>query len=176
MTALFRSAHEALLFAYTYADARGHPIAAAAERQIALSARDRYEREPGASRGLTGLDGAAQAGMIQAEVERLHPLHQAAIVARFSVLDVAQRQAACSLLALRARHTVRCPFEALILLLRRQHGLRVNVGRVADQHDVCERTVRGWSLAVRKWLNATQKRAMDAAEKRLSEAGIVESA
>lgn len=170
---LFRSAHEALMFAYTFSDASGHPVAAAAERRIATFARDRYERLPGLGRGLTGLDGAAQAGMIRAEVGRMHPLHQAVIAARFSVLDVAQRQHACALLALRARHSMSCPLEAIILLMRRQHGLRVNVGRIADQHDVTERTVRNWSLSVRRWLQPAQQRAMDAAEKRLVEAGIV---
>ena len=171
---LFRSAHEALMFAFTFSDACGHPVAAAAERRIATFARDRYERIPGSGRGLTGLDGAAQAGMIRAEVERIHPLHQIVLVARFSVTNIAQRQAACSALALRARHAVPCDVTATALLLRKLHGLRVDVGRIADERDVCERTVRGWQLSVKRWLEQQRKRAMDEAERRLTEAGVVD--
>jgi hypothetical protein len=176
MTALFRSAHEALMFAFTFSDACGHPVAAAAERTIAAFARDRYGRETGSGRGLVGLDGAAQAGMIRAHVERMHPLHQVVIVARFSVTDTAQRQRACSALAIRARHAVPCDLAATVLLLRKLHGLRVDTGRIADERDVCERTVRGWQLSVKRWLELQRTRAMDEAERRLTEAGIVEAA
>lgn len=164
------------MFAFTYSDACGHPVAAAAERTIAAFARDRYGREAGSGRGLVGLDGAAQAGMIRAQVERMHPLHQVVIVARFSVTDTAQRQRACSALAIRARHAVPCDLPATELLLRRLHRLRVDVGRIADERDVCARTVRGWQLAARKWLDVQRQRAMDEAERRLTEAGIVEAA
>lgn len=175
-TPLFRSAHEALMFAFTYSDARGHAVAAAAERQIATFARDRYERSPSSGRGLVGLDGAAQAGMIRAEVERMHPLHQVVIAAMFSVTDIPQRQAACAAMALRARHAVPCDLNATVLLLRRLHGLRVDIGRLAGERDVCERTVRGWQLSVRRWLEQQRKRAMDEAERRLTEAGVVDCA
>ena len=70
--ALFRSAHQALSFAFTYSETQ-HGTAAAAERQIALAARERYERVAGSGRGLKGLDGAAQAGMIRSMVERNTP-------------------------------------------------------------------------------------------------------
>ena len=176
MTALFRSAHEALLYAYTYSDARGHAVAAAAERQIATFARDRYGRTPGSGRGLVGLDGAAQAGMIQAEIARMHPLLRDAIEARFAVLDVSRRQMACARLALRARHAVACPLDALVMLMRREHGLRVSTGRVADDHDVADRTVRRWNSTLRRWLRDVRQRSMDDAERRLCEAGVVESA
>ena len=98
---LFRSAHQALMFAFTFS-ATQHGTAAAAERQLAEFARDRYERMPGGGRGLRGLDGAAQAGMIRRRVEEMPPLHAAALIARFAILSPATRQAACSVLALRA--------------------------------------------------------------------------
>jgi hypothetical protein len=78
--ALFRSAHQALSFAFTYS-ATQHGTAAAAERQIALAARERYERTAGSGRGLKGLDGAAQAGLIRSLVERNStPAFQAVVI------------------------------------------------------------------------------------------------
>lgn len=173
---LFRSAHQALLFAYTFSD-NEHGIAAAAERQIAEFARDRYPPISHPGRGLRGLDGAAQAGMIRSRVEaHMPPLYIAAIVARFAVLSVADRQAACAALALRARTALPCPYPATVLLMRRAHGLRVNIGRMADEHDVGDRTVRRWQVLAYKWLRPIQQRAMDQAEQVLCAAGIVESA
>lgn len=173
----FDSAHQALLFAYTFS-ANQHGTAAAAERRIAMFARQRYEDLPiaTAGRGLGGLDGAAQAGMIRSRVERMHPLHQAAILARFAVTDVATRQAACTVLALRARHALPCDLQATVMLMRRAHGLRVDMGRLADDYGVTERTVRRWQVLAHKWLRPVQTRAMDAAEQALCEAGIVADA
>ena len=171
----FDSAHQALMFAHTFSHAQGHAVAAAAERQIAAFARERYERPSAQGRGLSGLDGAAQAGMIHAQIARMHPLHQVVIAARFSVADVARRQAACAALAFRARHLVPCDLAATVLLMRRLHGLRVDLGRIADERDVCERTVRNWQLSVRRWLRLVGQRAMDDAERRLVASGIVKS-
>ena len=175
----FDSAHQALLFAFTFSGNQ-HGTAAAAERRIALFSRERYENLPTASagRGLGGLDGAAQAGMILRRVSTLHPLHQAAITARFAVLpgDVATRQAACAILALRARHALPCDLSASTMLMRRLHGLRVDVGRLSDEHEVTDRTVRRWQVLAQKWLRPVQQRAMDAAEQELCAARIVASA
>ena len=171
---LFRSAHQALMFAFTFSGTQ-HGTAAAAERQIAEFARDRYERLPGSGRGLRGLDGAAQAGMIRRRVEEMPPLHACALVARFAVLNVADRQAACSALALRARAHVTAPQDprALALLLRRHFGLQVNLGRLADEYDVTERTAQRWALEVRRWARPIEEQAMHRIEVQLEEAGIV---
>ena len=83
--ALFRSAHQALLFAYTFSDTE-HGTAAAAERQIALAARERYERTASSGRGLKGVDGAAQAGMIRSIVDcNTRPAFGVLCVARFAL-------------------------------------------------------------------------------------------
>lgn len=79
---LFRNAHAALVFALNYSgQAYDRPLM------------NRMSDEPRASsgKGLHGLDGAAQAGMIRAEVSRLAPAHQAALVAR-----VAPQSTPCS--------------------------------------------------------------------------------
>jgi hypothetical protein len=91
---LFRSVHQALLFAYTFTPNQ-HAQAAAAERLIALFAKERYRDELELaptlvrveSRGLIGLDGAAQAGMIQGAVLQLRPVLRASIEARFNILQ-----------------------------------------------------------------------------------------
>lgn len=174
---LFRSAHQALLFAMTYS-ATQHGTAAAAERQIALQARERYLPEPGSGRGLRGLDGAAQAGMIRSKVERMAPLNVAVLVARFAILSTADRQAACALLALRARTAMPRGLElqVITLLVRRHFGLRVNLPGVADDQDVDERTVRRWALSARKWIMPIERLAMHQIEVELEQAGIVECA
>lgn len=171
---LFRSAHQALMFAFTFS-ATQHGTAAAAERQLAEFARDRYERMPGSGRGLRGLDGAAQAGMIRRRVEEMPPLHAAALIARFAILSPATRQAACSVLALRARHGLAAPqdIRALTLLVRRHFGLRVNLPRLADECGVTERTVQRWALEVRRWARRVEEFAMARIEVQLEEAGIV---
>jgi hypothetical protein len=106
---LFRSVHQALLFAYTFTPNQ-HAQAAAAERLIALFAKQRYRDELELaptiarveSRGLVGLDGAAQAGMIQGAVSQLRPLLRAAIEARFNILQRKEMLAARKVIVLHA--------------------------------------------------------------------------
>lgn len=74
---LFRSAHDALVFAYSF-EYRSHyprqPISRLAAPMMST----------GSDAGLGGIDGAAQAGMIKAAVKRLGPLKEAALIARFA--------------------------------------------------------------------------------------------
>ncbi len=178
---LFRSAHQALLFAHTFADT-SHAQAAAAERAIALQARDRYERPVGAAgRGLRGIDGAAQAGMIQDLVSRnTPPVGQLAITARFRILRSADRKAACAALALYARKTdavsaaVRDREAALQLLLRRHFGMKVDVGRLADREGVNRTTIWRWQADIKKWVAKIEYSALSRAEDALREAGVIE--
>lgn len=72
---LFSSAHAALMFAYNHHnEIYDRP----------LLARLAQRTSPGKSKGLGGVDGAAQAGIILASVQKLPRLYQAIIVARFS--------------------------------------------------------------------------------------------
>lgn len=169
----FTSAHSALLFAYNYS-AHDHAVAAAAERRLATFARERYENlPPSGTRGLTGTDGAAQAGMILSRIERLPPLHQASLIARFAVASPAERAAACMLLALKAAPDTRLGLFPLEQIMRRLHGLHVTIGQIADKHGVTDRTARRWQVEAIRWLRPVQAHAMDRAEQLLTEAGIV---
>lgn len=176
--ALFRSAHQALLFAYTYADTQ-HGTAGAAERQIALLAKDRYGRIPGSGRGLRGLDGAAQAGMIRSLIERnTPPAFRLVVRARFSVLDASARREAVLPLAMRARHSLPpgVPAWAVVELVAGALGMRANLPHIADRCEVGVRTVRNWRMAARKCVVAIEAPGMAQVEVLLEDAGIVESA
>ena len=86
MTGLFRSTQDALLFAFRHAGQ-------AYDRPLMLRMADASR---GSGAGLAGLDGAAQAGMIRAEVAALGRLHEAVLVARFADRAIpCQCKAAC---------------------------------------------------------------------------------
>jgi hypothetical protein len=75
MNELFRNEHEALVYAFNFQ-----------MQQYALSPMSKLAglRAQGQGKGLVSTDGAAQAGMIRAKVDRLSPLHRHCIVARYS--------------------------------------------------------------------------------------------
>lgn len=176
---LFQSAHQALRFAYNYSDMQ-HGNAAAAERAIALQARERYLTPPSSGRGLVGPDGAAQAGMIQNVVARQDPLTRLFISARFTEVDDDTRRAACAALALYARRranlnaSIRSRPDVVVLLIRRHFGMKVNMGRIADAHDVHQATVRRWQAHLLKWLRPAEQRAMNRLEQALEQAKVVD--
>lgn len=172
---MFRDAQSALLFAMNFGD-RDHGNAAAAERSISLYGPDRYDREAITGHGLRGEDAAAQAGMILSRVQKLPPLLQAELTARYTRINVRTRQAACHILALNARSALPCELPVIVLLMRRVYGLRINHGRIADDQDVHLQTVRRWQLQTNRWIKPIAQRAIDQAEKLLEEAGIVERA
>lgn len=70
---VFNSYQEALLFAYNYAD-----------QQFAKSLMTRMLARTGSTRGLVGLDGAGEAGMIMASVRKLSQIEQDALCIRYT--------------------------------------------------------------------------------------------
>jgi len=79
---LFRSAHDALTFAFNYS-----------AQQYERPLMNRLADSPSAvvSKGLSGMDGAGQAGLIFCALERLKPLHQFIVFATY-----APRELPCS--------------------------------------------------------------------------------
>lgn len=69
---LFNSVHHALVFAFNYSS---YPESEIGRLQGPMA---------GSDKGLTGMDGATQAGFIRGEVDRLNRLHKACIIARYS--------------------------------------------------------------------------------------------
>lgn len=71
---LFKSAHDALVFAFNYS---GQQYGKTQMSKIVTAG-------TGTGKGLSGLDGAAQAGMIRAEVRRLGEIGEAILTARYA--------------------------------------------------------------------------------------------
>lgn len=76
---IFKNAHEALVFALHYS-----------AQQYALSPMGKMMQGSGlgSGRGLVGLDGAGQAGMVMAELQALSSLERAALVGRYAPRDL----------------------------------------------------------------------------------------
>lgn len=172
---LFGSAHQALLFAYTFAHTQ-HGTAGAAERQIALQARERYERVPGGGRGLRGLDGAAQAGMIHASVRRLRAVDQAVLGAMFDILDPPARRASIMDVAAAIATETGQAGDWVLLCVARLHVPRAQrppLPAASGSSMGATRTLYRRAAEVRAALERMQRAAMDQAEERLQDAGIV---
>lgn len=80
---LFRNPHDALMFALRFSSQQyaQTPMAKQLRRAAAEAGGG---AGIGSGKGLVSIDGAAQAGIILARVDKLSPLQRAAIVARFS--------------------------------------------------------------------------------------------
>lgn len=173
-TPLFRSAHQALLFAYTFTPNQ-HGDAAAAERSIAMFGRSRYEIPPRfASRGLRGLDGAGQAGMIKAQVAKLPQHLQRVIEARFAILSPDTQRRALLELALRARDAL--PDRNVVMaahLVRRHYLGGLKLMQLAVEYQLSERSIkRRWAL-VRCMLQQLDRQAMARAELLLEQGRVI---
>lgn len=175
---LFVSAHAALLFAYTFSDNQ-YGIAAAAERSIESFGRKRYPDPPApAPRGLGGLDGAAQAGMIKRQVAQLAPSMRQMIAAKFALLASDERRLAMAGLALRFRHGMRPEEEPLAFeFVRRHFGAGRALWQICEDRGirdlVPERRVRRLWLDTRHRLQELERQSMTAVEIRLENAGII---
>lgn len=177
-SAIFRSAHQALAFAYSFTRTQ-HGEAAVAERAIGAFARKRYPDPPRPpSRGLVGLDGAAQAAFIKRIVER-QPVHERFLIeARFADLDSPRRVRALRFLALRYRRAIVCnlPLRVVALLVQHYFGAPLRFVPLAEAIDMRRAAlVQLWG-AMRRVMRAEEMGAMDRIEVALERAGIVEGA
>lgn len=77
MTQLFRNSHEALVFAFNYTSQQ--------YAETPMSKLMKRSGNMGSGKGLVGLDGAGQVGFIKKTVERMDPLYQACVVAKYSL-------------------------------------------------------------------------------------------
>lgn len=160
---LFLSAHEALIFAFNFAD-----------QQYAQSPMARLYRTPGYGRGLVGVDGAGEAGMIMAEVMRLDQLERDALCVRFTKVrgschccghetDLPQvREALGRLEGYAMQETASTSSTALIRALVRAHFGLTHIGTArlaAEQHQVHRNTVSNHSGNVKRSLRMLERRA-----------------
>lgn len=180
--ALFSSAHSALLFAFN-----------ASMQQYDRPIINRMAAQDiGSGKGLAGLDGAAQAGMIRAELKAIGRLHEAILIAR-----IAPRSTPCTCRApcCSGRRPNREWNEALDWLsdyvrttaragrtsdyrIRRGcvemfFGSSMTVSRLAHLCGVTRNTVGAHFARVRKLLKEEEGRAQIAIDERLRAAGII---
>ncbi len=170
---VFESVHQALLFAYTFTACQ-HAQTAVAERQIMLMGRERYERVRHIGRGLKGLDGSAQAGMIKRHVLMLPPSQRAVIEARFAVLDEKTRRLAMQSLVLFMRKTGH-PIELRFIscLVQQQFGAKLDVRALAAELRIVEKTAYRRAKQIRERLDLLDERAFAQLDERLTVAGVV---
>lgn len=165
---LFESAHGALVFAFNFS---GQCYDRPMMNRLASPA-------VGSGKGLVGLDGAAQAGMIRAEVQTLGKLAEAIIIARIAPRSVPChcRSACCaghkpnkewtdaiSILADYVRTTALagCTSNGM---LRREYVVRyftrkddrISLEALADKHDIARNTVSAHAAKVALLLGGAQ--------------------
>lgn len=184
---LFDSGHSALVFAFRFSDqCYDRPLM----NRLAAPAL-------GSGKGLVGLDGAAQAGMIRAEVQALGKLAEAIIVARIAPRSVPChcRSACCSGKRPNREWTDAISYLADYVrttalagcvsngILRREyvaryfsaHGSRDSLDDVARKHGVSRQTVSAHAGKVARDLRRLEHMAQSAVDDRLIAAGIVAS-
>ncbi len=193
---LFKTAHQALSFAYNFSDST-------LDRPLMSRMADKVKRT---GKGLAGLDGAAQAGMILRNLKELPRLQQMILVARFARRSDACRCCGGPVPSLIWRGAIReisdaAVFQALsghvtIRLLRdglvaRYFGEKVHIQELAKKANVHRDTASRQNALIIAWLHGTrytkkgelredgvkgqEQLAMDAAEDALYRAGIVGS-
>lgn len=177
--ALFVSTHEALVFAFNYAD-----------QQYAKSPMGSLYAVPGTGRGLTGVYGAGEAGMIMAEVMRLQPLERDALCVRFTAvrtechccgheLDTRQvRDAIGRLIHYAAQQDGSTGNLSLVRAIVRDYFGLEKVGTaklMAEQQDVHRNTVGNYSGAIKRALRTLERRSERNIDKALQLAGKVAS-
>ena len=174
----FNSVHEAILFGFTHAD-RDHGNAAAAERQIATFAVDRYGRSPPSPRNLGSPENQAHlAGQIQGIVQNYtRPAFGVLCVARFARLNSQRQDAACNLLARLIGSdmppTVGLP--SIARLMRGCTGRAINVADLAAQAGVNQATAYRWRIIVQRFVRDIEAPGMATIEPLFEQAEIVRS-
>jgi hypothetical protein len=190
-TPLFKSAHTAITFALNYG------ITDHVERSPASKMAD--DRKGSGGHGLIGMDGAAQAGIILAELKRTGAFHEACVIAR-----VAKRKILCNCGAEccckhRPNWQWRDAINSIAMLVKDQmeeerkegtrgmkdspvmrqaiiakfFGERIRVKELAHACDVTEGTVSNHTGKINKILKHTENEAWNLLEEALRSSGIV---
>ncbi|MDH2052866.1 hypothetical protein [Achromobacter marplatensis] len=164
---LFSSAHAALTFALSYSmqqyDRPFMNKVASGELTAGMA--------PDSGKGLSGLDGAGQAGMIRAELARLKPIEQAVLVAHAapSQIPCACGVACCSgwktnpewqdamsvLTAAAASGALPgCVSNGRLRssLIQRLFGAKLTLAELAERYDVDDKTASAHHAKLKRWL------------------------
>jgi hypothetical protein len=179
--ALFQSAHSALLFAYTFSgDRYERPII----NKLAAPSRN-------SGKGLGGVDGAAQAGMIRRETETLPGLQGKILIARIAPQSIpCDCNAACCSgkqpnqeWALAVQELTRGCMTVLsgcmshhrlrLAIVQKYFGLRVSLSEIAEHCGVNRDTASHHNNKIVKHLRAEESKAWGEIEDKLRKLGVV---
>ncbi len=174
---IFRSTHEALTFAFRFSG-----------QQYAASPMSKMLKKPGigSGRGLSGLDGAAQAGMVLGEVGRINKIGRAIIAARFG--ERVTRCTACNGVGRNKEW-----FGAITLLadesakaisgvthhrerrdlLAKIFGEKQTLEEIADRYSLDRKTVGRHRRLIDDWARAMESQAIRSLDERLRDCGMV---
>lgn len=164
---LFDSTYAALAFAYRYSTQQYQPTPMARLMRGTI----------GSGKGLHGLDGAAQAGIIRAEVDKIREVERSAIVARFAVDDREGLAAKIRLIqpATASLGTGVHSRRLVDALVQRYYGKRVHLKDLSEMVGIHPNTMTDRWRCIRRVLAEIEHRGMDMVEARLQEAGLVPS-
>lgn len=167
---LFQNAHGALTFAFNFS---GQCYDRPMMNRLASPA-------IGSGKGLVGLDGAAQAGMIRAEVKAMGKLAEAILIARVAprMTPCSCRSSCCSgykpnkewtdAIAVLADHVRTTVYAGCVIngLMRREYLVRyftrkderVSLEALAEKYDIARNTVSAHNAKVATWLGGVPTR------------------
>lgn len=180
---LFVSSHAALVFAFNYS---GQCYDRPMMNRMAAPA-------SGSGNGLVGLDGAAQAGMIRAELAVCGRVAEAVLTVRVAPRSLlcscrrscctgrkpnAEWREAVSVLADQARHTALAGCTSTGITRRELvalyfGGSRLTVADLAEDSEQARRTIAAHLGKVRRWLKDEEARAWTGIEGRLAACGMI---
>ena len=182
--ALFESTHAALVFAYNYSDQQYSP-----PPMVRLMRGGTV----GSGKGLVGLDGAGQAGLILAEVMQMEIPSQAVLAARFSPHGIpcdcgskccsghrasaAWREAIDFLTEYVLRNVLSgCAshYRMRRAMVARLYGEKVTLQEVATRCGVPRDRAQDQNSKVSKHLQAVERRAFEALDARFKELNLVQ--
>jgi len=162
---LFDGVHQALTFAYRYSGQQYSPSVLA----------QFMARSGGSGKGLSGLDGAAQAGLIRALIDRLPMQERHIIAARFSANECESVGARLALLpvAICCMGTGCHSTRAADALLQKCFGLKLNIHDVADMYGIQRNAVSPAWRNVRERMKQIWERAEEGAFRELQGSGLI---
>lgn len=162
---LFDSTWAALAFAFRYSTQQYQPTPMARLMRGSI----------GSGKGLVGLDGAAQAGLIRAIVETLPEFERCAVVARFA-LDQRESLGAKLVLIRPATASLGTGVHDRRMvdnLVQRFYGQRCHLKDIAKVYGVHANTITERWACINRMLTGLEHRAIDKAEAAFQEAGLV---
>lgn len=168
---IFKSAHAALVFALNYSMQQyDRPL-----MNRAMAGKPLQE-----GKGLSGLDGAGQAGMIRAELARLKPIEQAVLVAHAAPAQIPCECAAACCSGWKTNPEWQDAMSELSTaaasgalsgcvsngrlrsaLIQRLFGAKVTLTELAERYDVDENTAGAHHAKLKRWLfGATERKGL----------------